>query len=106
MIQIDKIRLDKINIVNPQDRKYNDNNYILMTFIISNAINPTFKIYAYDLLDAIETLFYSLDDNLKNLFFTKDINPDPDDDDYINIDLGYYLNFTTVEFHKDKNIIV
>lgn len=101
MLKFDKIKLDKINLINPEDRKYNNNNYVLMTFIISNAINPTFKVYASCIQDAIDILFYNYPEIRDRLFISElDLDPEElesEDNDLYSVDLGYYLDLAHFE---------
>lgn len=62
-----EFNLNKINIVNKNDRKFYRNSYIV-TFTISNNINPTFLVYGNDMQAVIDELAVYNDEHEMNLF--------------------------------------
>lgn len=85
------IKLDIYNLVNIDDKQYYDRCYNL-GFMVSNAINPCFTVYASDEMQAIEILLDKLiQENQENMFFENEIDIEFEDD-YLYLDGGYYLN--------------
>lgn len=96
--------LESINIVNSEDKNIWNNKYIA-TFAISNAINPTFLIYANDEQDALSYISEYADNEELNLFIDyyelNDIIEDKDEiEHYYQADNGLYTDLDYVYMEK------
>ena len=106
-----EVKLDKINQVN--EKFYvNDVNHTI-TFAISNAINPTFSVYASNLQDALDELAeYLVDHELYSLYFTHDelFNneneddnvPEEETDSYHQAGNGIYFDMTRIHAEVEE----
>jgi len=96
--------LESINIVNIQDKDLWNNKYIV-TFAISNAINPKFLVYANHEQDALSIISEYADNEELNLFIDyyelNDIVGDKEEiERYYQADNGLYTDLDCVYMEK------
>lgn len=90
-------KLDKVNIVNYNDKKYTDNKYYI-GITVSNAITPTFIVYANHEQDALNYLAEYAEENELSIFIDEyelwDATDEDEREHYFQADNGTYTDLS------------